>query len=221
MNRRKEERKILHEGEKILSGRVYNLIIGAVIAYGFAVNALFIKYLTEMILSFDFWVIFSVCVVLGFGGVTLSWKSKNAFLSFVGYNLVVIAMSMIIVQIMQGKSDEVILTAVVLCAVIAVEMIIAAGVFPDIFRRIGILLFCALVCLIIGGAVCWALGLDLTIISVIGAVIFSLYIGYDWLRAQENVKTLDNALDCALDIYLDIIVVFLKLLKILNRNREN
>ena len=68
MNRRKEERKILHEGEKILSGRVYNLIIGAVIAYGFAVNAVFIKYLTEMILSFDFWVIFSVC---GFG----IWRS--------------------------------------------------------------------------------------------------------------------------------------------------
>ena len=52
------------------------------------------------------------------------------------------------------------------------------------------------------------------------AVIFSLYIGYDWLRAQEKVKTLDNALDCALDIYLDIIVVFLKLLKILSRNQE-
>jgi FtsH-binding integral membrane protein len=39
-------------------------------------------------------------------------------------------------------------------------------------------------------------------------------------RAQRYPKTADNAVDCAVDIYLDIINLFLRLLRILGRRRN-
>jgi FtsH-binding integral membrane protein len=54
-----------------------------------------------------------------------------------------------------------------------------------------------------------------TLVTWIGAAIFALYIGYDYWRAQQFPKTLDNAIDCSLDIYLDIINLFIRILRIL------
>ena len=53
------------------------------------------------------------------------------------------------------------------------------------------------------------------------AGIFSLYIGYDYQRAQFYPPTVDNAVDCALDIYLDIINLFLDILRILARSSRD
>ena len=44
------------------------------------------------------------------------------------------------------------------------------------------------------------------------ALLFCGYIGYDWAEAQNNAKTLDNAIDSAVALYLDIINLFLRLL---------
>ena len=44
------------------------------------------------------------------------------------------------------------------------------------------------------------------------ALLFCGYIGYDWAKAQEKRKTLDNAVDSAVDLYLDIINLFVRLL---------
>jgi FtsH-binding integral membrane protein len=47
-----------------------------------------------------------------------------------------------------------------------------------------------------------------------GAGIFSLYIGFDWYRATEVPKTLNNAVSIALDLYLDVVNLFLIFLRI-------
>lgn len=76
--------------------------------------------------------------------------------------------------------------------------------------RLGVrfgLLVCELVCLLFH--------IRQTITSWVAAGVFSLYIGYDFQRAQAYPKTADNAVDCALDIYLDIINLFLRILRIL------
>ena len=48
-------------------------------------------------------------------------------------------------------------------------------------------------------------------------VIFSGYIGYDWARANMIPKTLDNAIDSAASLYIDIINLFIRILQILSR----
>jgi FtsH-binding integral membrane protein len=55
------------------------------------------------------------------------------------------------------------------------------------------------------------------IMDWIVAVLFCGYLGYDWARAQSIPKTLDNAIDSAASIYMDIIILFIRILEIMGR----
>ncbi|HCA63484.1 MAG TPA: hypothetical protein DEP73_05025, partial [Pseudomonas sp.] len=48
-------------------------------------------------------------------------------------------------------------------------------------------------------------------------LIFCGYVGVDWGRANQIPKTLDNAIDSAAALYMDIINLFLRILRILGR----
>ena len=52
------------------------------------------------------------------------------------------------------------------------------------------------------------------------AGLFSLYIGYDIYRSQQYPKTVDNAIDSALDIYMDLANLFIRLLSILAKRDD-
>ena len=55
------------------------------------------------------------------------------------------------------------------------------------------------------------------IIDWIVVVIFCGYVGLDWSRANQIPKTLDNAVDSAASLYMDIIILFLRILRIMGR----
>jgi FtsH-binding integral membrane protein len=52
------------------------------------------------------------------------------------------------------------------------------------------------------------------------ALIFCGYIGLDWHRAQQFPKTLNNAVDSAADIYLDVVNLFVRILSITGKRRD-
>ena len=91
-----------------------------------------------------------------------------------------------------------------------------ATMFPHVFAGLGRTLFIALVVSLIGELLTLFLfGYTGTFFDWIFVVIFSLYIGYDWHRAQSFPKTLNNAIDSACDLYIDIINLFIRILQIL------
>ena len=51
-------------------------------------------------------------------------------------------------------------------------------------------------------------------------MIFCGYIGVDWGRANRIPKTVDNAVDSAAALYMDIINLFLRLLRLTGRRRQ-
>ena len=51
-------------------------------------------------------------------------------------------------------------------------------------------------------------------------MIFCGYIGLDWNRAQMYPKTVDNAIDSAADIYLDVVNLFVRILSITGKRRD-
>jgi len=57
------------------------------------------------------------------------------------------------------------------------------------------------------------------IIDWIVVLIFCGYIGYDWGRANNIPRTVDNAVDSAAELYMDIINLFLRILRILGRRK--
>ena len=52
-------------------------------------------------------------------------------------------------------------------------------------------------------------------------LIFCGFTAYDWARAQVYPKTLDNAIDSAADLYMDIINLFVRILSITSSKNDN
>ena len=104
---------------------------------------------------------------------------------------------------------------------ITAAMTLFAIVCPQFCSKLGGILFASLIGLILARLVMLIFGMYSIAAAWIGAVIFSLYIAYDVWRSQRYPLTLDNAIDSALDIYLDIINLFLELLEILGRYKDD
>ena len=103
------------------------------------------------------------------------------------------------------------------CMVTATMMLLAI-IRPQFFLGLGRTLFLTWIIGIVAEVVAtWLLGYRGEIFDWVFVILFSGYIGYDVAKSQAYPKTLDNAVDSALDIYLDIINLFIRLLSILGR----
>ena len=225
ISERKEARFKITEGN-ILNARTYNLAFGGMVLYGLAANILMYHFFGDIastINPFIFYIGYFVCTILG---IVLSSQSTNPIISFIGYNLVVVpiglAVGITVESYVKNGDAELVFQAISLTSVITAIMIILSIIFPRFFSKIGGLLFGALIGLIIAEILSifffpWAQ----TAISWIGAGIFTLYIGFDYWKAQQYPKTLDNAIDSAVDIYLDIINLFLQILEILGSDSRD
>jgi FtsH-binding integral membrane protein len=219
MSSRREDRlyKEIYADEEI-SDRAYNGVIGGVVVYGLLVNVAICHIFQDRMLYVNPLVLIIAYFVCCIAGITLSAKSDNAILSFVGYNLVVVPVGLVVsisVYAYGGLGSEVVVQAFLITMLVTGCMVAFSVAKPEFFEQLGGLLFVCLTGLVIAELVLLFLGVDQIITAWIGAIVFSVYIAYDFHRAQAFPKTLDNAVDSALDIYLDIINLFLKILRIL------
>ncbi len=97
-------------------------------------------------------------------------------------------------------------------------MMLLSTAYPRFFLGLGRMLFIAFIAVFLV-----ELGMFLItrtnprIFDVLMVGIFSGYIGYDWARAQALPKTLDNAVDAAAALYVDIVILFIRLLSLMSR----
>ena len=117
-----------------------------------------------------------------------------------------------------AEPPYVVMDAIQSTAIITCIMMILGTMYPAFFRSIARGLFVALICTIIAEVVMiFVFNTHHTIIDWIVVLIFCGYIGYDWGRANSIPKTVDNAIDSAAALYMDIINLFLRLVRILGR----
>jgi FtsH-binding integral membrane protein len=213
------ERTQSDASEATVSDRVYNLIIGGVLLYGFAVNWLMVKFVpADLAFRFGFWPFIIGYFVLCFAGIAIFTKSKNPVLSFIGYNLVVVPFGFVVNIAVSAYDPAIVLQALKITGLTTGVMMLAGSLYPDFFRRIAGALFVALISVIIVQFVFIIFFHDSpAFIDWIVVFIFCGYIGYDWSRAQHIPKTADNAVDSAAALYMDIINLFLRILRILGR----
>ena len=113
-----------------------------------------------------------------------------------------------------------ILLAAVLTTVVVLTMTVAAVVFPNAFLSMGKTIFIALIGLVIAEFVTMLMGMFYpNIFAIIGIFIFSLYVGYDWARGQQYPSTASYACFTALQLYMDIINIFIRILRLLSKRR--
>lgn len=206
-----------HQGS-FVSIQAYNLVIGGVTLYGLFMNVIMCYLFQDYFAKQNFWAILIGYILSCLVGYFLVIKSNNPIVSFIGYNLIVLPVGVVVSIAVSGYSSTVVLKAFATTAAVTLLMIIFSTLFPSFFSGIGKGLFFSLLLSLIVETVMFFLGVDLGIIDWIVAVIFCGYIGFDWARANRKEKTLDNAVDSAAEIYLDIINVFLRLLSVMGRD---
>ena len=203
-----------------IGANLYNLTIGLVLGWGFFVNWLIVKtvpYEWLASINFFFFLIpyFGSCML----GAYLFNKSANPVLSFVGYNLVVVPFGLVVNLVVHQYDAALVLDAIRVTGCVTVIMMALGTLFPAFFQRIAGALFIALVGVIIVEIVeIFVFKIHHGILDWIVVAIFCGYIGVDWSRANSIPKTLDNAIDSAAALYMDIINLFVRILSIMGRS---
>jgi FtsH-binding integral membrane protein len=209
------------EGE-IISDGSYNLAMGLVLGWGFLVNWWMVKNIpASVITGVDIRLFLLAYFASCFFGVYLFNKSVNPLVSFIGYNFVVVPFGFVINVVVARYSPDLVLEAMRITGTVVLGMMVLGTLFPAFFKRIyGALSVALLLVIIVQLADIFFFHKDPGYIDWIVVVIFCGYVGYDWGRANNIPKTLDNAVDSAAALYMDIINLFLRILKILGRRRR-
>ena len=207
----------------IISDRAYNATIVIVLLWGLLVNYLLCRFVGTAIFTLNPIVLLVGYLVLAIAGILISAKSHNPLVSFLGYNLVVIPFGLIITLMVEtygGLDSNIVTQAFLYTLLISVAMMACVMIAPNFFSKLGGALLGVLIGLIVCEIVLLILGVKQIVTDWIAAGLFALYIGYDIYRSQQFPKTLDNAVDSALDIYMDIANLFIRILSILGKKDD-
>ena len=200
---------------RILSLSEYNIAIGAVLFWGFLVNALLVKFCTPYFAQMNYLLVLIVYFIMCIIGIVMSRKSDDPVISFIGYNFVVLPVGVVLALLLQNYDSVSILHAAAITACVTGVMLVAAALAPRIFLSLGKVLFVALIAVIVIELICMLFKIYMpTFWDWIVALIFCGYIGFDWAVAQEKRHTMDNAIDSCVGLYLDIINLFIRILSI-------
>ena len=207
----------------IISDRAYNGAIVAVLLWGLLINYLLCRFVGAAIFEVNPVVLLVGYLVLVIAGVVISAKSHNPLISFLGYNMVVVPFGLVIAMLVEnygGIDSEIVTQAFLYTLLISVAMMACVMIAPNFFSKLGGALSMVLIGMVICEVVLLILGVKQVWIDWVVAALFTVYIGYDIYRSQQYPKTLDNAVDSALDIYMDIANLFIRILSILGKRSD-
>ncbi len=215
----KESRFFAADTELISAGK-YNLIIGLMIACGFALNLAMAYFMPGLILSLPPVAIIIAYFVLAIGGIAIVHRSSSAFVSGIAFFVLAAGTGLVLTYILSGYTGASVVLAFAITAVITVVMAVISSIFPAVFLSMGRGLLVSLGVTIVAELICMfffrgALGaFDYVVI-----LIFCGYIGFDWARAQLYQKTVRNAIASAADLYVDIVNILIRILSIVGKDR--
>jgi FtsH-binding integral membrane protein len=205
-----------------MTRNAFYFIMGCVLAWGFGATYVVSGLTAEWHPGVLLWLL--IGLVLPVIGIFMS-VSTSALVSFLGFNLVVIPFGAILgptLSMYELTQPGVVAEAAKLTASVTSIMAVTGLLFPNFYRSIGGALFGALLALlgvlVIGMFVPALMGCSLLHYAAAG--LFALYIGFDMYRASEIPATFDNAVDVCISLYLDIINLFLWILRIYGSSKR-
>lgn len=208
-----------------LSLRLYIGAISFFTIYGLAVSTL-VAYMT-MKWELSFILILILGLVVPFIGIKIALDTDEWFMSFFGYNLVILGLSAITGPVINHYTSGTVVAAFMATCAVSVVLSIAGVLYPRSLESLGGYLFGGLLALVfvrVGQLILVSLGMYqygfISLVEYGAAILFSLYIVYDWNRGLEMARTLSNAVKTSLGIYLDIINLFLSLLRLMGNEDE-
>lgn len=215
---RRAERMRASDGTA-LSESAYNLVVGITLTAGLALTAVLTNVLAPVLTNLNvhpgILIVAWLLLVIG-ASFTIS-KTNNPVVGGAGFLVLSAAMGGLLAYALQAYNIKDIQTAVLVTGAVTGTMMLLSTMFPAFFRKLGPVLFIALLAdIAVAFVAIFIFHVHLGILSWAGIVIFSLYIGYDWAKAQKYPKTVNNAINSAADVYVDIINLFLLILDVLD-----
>lgn len=198
-----------------LSVRTYNVMVGLFIFMGLAVTAITMFLMKDSVgIVAVHPIIFSILyLVVGIFGISLVRAFKSVPIAFFGYMLLAVPTGLLLATWVPHESADAILYAAGLTGAIVCTMIILATIFPNAFLSMGRILFTSLFAFIIVELVMLLFfGGEPAFMNTICILIFTLYVGYDWAKGIKHEKNMQNAMVVAIELYLDIINIFIRIL---------
>jgi len=174
---------------------------------------------TESLSHIPTWLFLIGYFASAFFGMYLYNSSDQPLVSFVGYNLVVVPFSLVLNMFLAKYSQTAVIDAIQVTGIATAVMMTLGFMYPNFFKSIASGLFWGLLAAIVAELIMiFVMGVHLPIMNWIVAIIFCGYIGYDWARALEKPKTVDNAIDSGADLYIDIVNLFVRILSIMGND---
>lgn len=210
-----------------LSRRTYNLLMGGLVALGFVViGACALMTASPAFLLAVYENYLAVCLVslaASIGGIAVlhaGMRREGFGMALAGYALVVCSMGFTTGLILPYYDLPSIANAFVGTALIAALFTLLGATYPQVFAQMRGVAVAALLSLllvsIVGSIAGWAMGwLDYAVVLV-----FCGFIGWDTYRAQQCEPTVKMAIFNAVEIWLDLLNVFIRILSILGNRRD-
>lgn len=160
-------------------------------------------------------------------GIIIAMKSDNPAFSLLGYAMVTIPFGAVAGPMIAMYTAASVAKVFMITTGIVVTLGIIGAVYPKSLEGWGIWLFGGLLILIFGQfgvMIAAAFGVNvggaMTWLDWAGVVLFSGYVIYDLNRAMRVERTHDNAIDCAVAVYLDFANLFLRLLSLMGQRKD-
>ncbi len=209
-----------------ISPRAYNLIIAGLIFGGFCVMSLGVNIVSTP--AFMMWVARNSLLYLigSFAGtiagillMSSAVKHQSVARSLAGFALFICTFGLMLSMTVMAYDLPTVNTAFIATAGITAVFGALGLAFPHVFQRIAGVLSVSLLALIVVQFIMLLMGVDQTWLDIAVVVVFCGFIGYDMHTAATMAPTVPNAVFMACNLFLDIVNVFIRLLRIVSDNR--
>ena len=215
-----------YDRSALLSPRAYYALMGMFVFIGFAVvgacGALaatpgFLRAVAD-----SYFLVMIGSVVVSIAGVVVlnvGMKRTGLGLPLLGYAMIVCSIGFTTGLVLPYYDLPSVANAFVGTALIAALFTLLGASFPQFFARIQGVLFAALLGVIIFSVVGALMGMSLAWLDYVVVVVFAGLLAYDTYRASRCAPTVKMAILNAVEIWLDLVNIFLHLLSIVG-NRD-
>jgi len=205
-------------GREGMSKRAFAMLLTFWTAFGIAASAVgtYVSYGWQ-----PSWLLLIGTLVASIAGVIIALKSDNPVFSFLGYMMITIPFGLMMGPVVALYTTASVFKILLVTTGMVVGLGVVGAVWPRSLESWGAWLFGALLILLLGSIVTMFAGAfgarvegAMRLWDWVGVGLFSAYVIFDLNRAMRVERTHDNAIDCAVAVYLDFANLFIRLLSL-------
>lgn len=210
------------QGRDVMGVRTYALVLGIALSWAVFLVAAGAR----MSLNWQYGPgLVLLTFIVSIAGIFIFTKSEKPAISLAGVSILSFFMGLSIGPIIAYYNATTVTNALALTLFVTLGMAALGVLLPNVIMRFAGVLFVGLLVLLVGyfGATLLTLfGVHTSLAGLdwLAVLIFSLYIWYDWARAMKLPRTLDNAVDVSGALIVDIVNLFLTILRIFARSQN-